>query len=100
MLKHVVMWKLKDKALGNTKLENALEMKKRLEALHSDIEEIINIEVGINVLESEQAFDVVLYAEFEDEKSLEKYQNHPKHLEVGELIKQIREERVVVDYYK
>lgn len=98
MIKHIVMWKLKEEAEGKTKAENALELKKRLEALKAEIVEIKEIEVGLNICDSDQAYDVVLNSVFEDEASLERYQKHPKHLAVGSFIGKIREERVVVDY--
>ena len=61
MIKHIVMWKLKDEAEGNSKAENAKIIKNSLEYLKGKINEIVNIEVGIDVNKSEQAYDVVLY---------------------------------------
>ena len=102
MLKHIVMWKLKEEGHheeGKSKKEsNALLAKEYLESLANTIPEIRKIEVGININPSEAAFDLVLYSEFDDEKGLECYQNHPDHLRVGEFIRKITETRVVVDY--
>ncbi len=98
MLKHIVMWKLKDLAEGRTKTENAKMMKLMLEGLTETIQEIEHIEVGINIIPSEAAFDVVLYSEFKDEKALLKYQKHPEHVKVAEIVGKIKEDRVVVDY--
>lgn len=98
MLKHIVMWKLKDFAEGKTKAENAKMMKVMLEGLKEKIAEIKHIEVGMNVIPSEAAFDVVLYSKFEDEEALVIYQKHPEHVKVAEFVGKIKEERVVVDY--
>jgi hypothetical protein len=98
MLKHIVMWKLKDRAEGRTKAENAKMMKLMLEGLKEKIQEIEHIEVGMNVIPSEAAFDVVLYSEFRDEKALVTYQKHPEHVKVAEIVGKIKEDRVVVDY--
>ncbi len=98
MLKHIVMWKLKDLAEGRTKAENAKMMKLMLEGLTETIQEIEHIEVGINIIPSEAAFDVVLYSEFKNEKALLKYQKHPEHVKVAEIVGKIKEDRVVVDY--
>lgn len=98
MIKHIVMWKLKDFAEGKNKIENAKEIKVMLENLKDKIEEIEFIEVGININPSEQAYDVVLYSEFKDEDALETYQRHPEHVKVGEFIGRVREERAVADY--
>ena len=48
MLKHIVMWKLKEFAEGKTKAENALIMKESLERLVGIVPEIISLQVGIN----------------------------------------------------
>ena len=98
MINHIVIWKLKDSALGNSKLENATKMKELLESLKNDIEGILKMEVGINICDSTQSYDIVLNSEFVDQESLDSYQVHPKHMEVGSFISEIRDERIVVDY--
>ena len=98
MIKHVVMWKLKESALGASKNENALRMKRELESLSTVIPSIQAIEVGVNVTPSSAAFDVVLIATFEDEKGLNEYLSHPRHEEVGAFVAEVRLERIVVDY--
>ncbi len=94
MIKHIVMWKLKDE----NKEENALKIKKDLEALKLEISEIKEIEVGIDVNKSEAAYDVVLYSTFDSQEDLDNYQVHPKHKEAGVFIRQVVSSRVVVDY--
>lgn len=94
MIKHIVMWKLKDE----NKEENALKIKNDLEALKSEISEIKEIEVGIDVNKSEAAYDVVLYSTFDSQEDLDNYQVHPKHKEAGVFIRQVVSSRVVVDY--
>jgi hypothetical protein len=69
-----------------------------LEALQDKIKEIRHIEVGININESEQAYDVVLYSEFNSIEDLNIYQNHQEHLRVAEFVGKVREARVVTDY--
>lgn len=98
MLKHIVMWKLKEFAEGKSKMENAKEIKARLENLKGKINEIEIIEVGININDSVQAYDVVLYSEFKNEDALERYQKHFEHVKIGEFINKVREDRVVADY--
>jgi len=98
MIKHIVMWRLKDFAAGASKEENAMKLKETLEALDGVIDEIISIEVGINFNNSPVAFDVVLYSEFEDREGLEAYQKHPEHLKIVDFVGEIRTDRAVVDY--
>ena len=49
MLKHIVVWKLKDFAEGASKDENAHKMKALLEGLKKKIKVIKTLEVGINI---------------------------------------------------
>lgn len=57
MLKHIVMWKLKEFAEGKTKAENALIMKESLERLVGIVPEIKSLQVGINEKTSDMAYD-------------------------------------------
>lgn len=98
MIKHIVMWRLKEQAEGATKEENAQKMKQMLEALKGMISEIVQIEVGINRLESPAAYDVVLYSEFTSLEGLNAYQIHPEHEKCKEFIGKIVSDRAVVDY--
>ena len=98
MIKHIVVWKLKESAEGCSKIENAKKMKAMLEGLQSVIKEIQYIEVGLNVNSSEAAYDIVLYSEFQSREALEIYQKHPEHERVGEFVGKVRLERKVVDY--
>jgi len=91
MIKHIVMWKLKDKA-------EAPVLKSRLEALNGRIPGLLHLEVGIDVLESEQSADLVLVAELESRKALDTYQQHTEHQTVVPLVKAAAVSRVVVDY--
>ncbi|ADL51920.1 Dabb family protein [Clostridium cellulovorans] len=98
MIKHIVMWKLKDTYEGKNKQEIATKIKEDLESLKNVINKIKTIEVGINFNDSAQASDVVLYSEFENEDDLNTYQNHPEHIRVAGYVRNVNIERVVVDY--
>jgi len=98
MIKHIVMWKLKEIAECGDRTQNAKKMKHDLEGLKIVIPQIKHIEVGLNSLPSEGSYDIVLYSEFENEKDLEIYQKHPDHVKVAEFISTVRERRAVVDY--
>lgn len=99
MIKHIVMWKIKEDTDHGTKQEVMEKIKIELEDLKEMIEDIVEIEVGINFEPSEMAYDVVLYSVFKDNEGLEAYQKHPAHQRVGkELVSQVSAGRVVVDY--
>ena len=98
MLTHVVMWKLKESALGMDKAALAQELKKRLMGLVGVVPEIRDFSVGLNVLPAETASDVVLVSGFDDLAALERYVKHPQHQEVVSFVKQVITERRAVDF--
>ena len=98
MIRHIVMWKLKDFAEGCSKEENAAKIKAMLEELKGKIGQIVSLEVGINAIPSAMAYDAVLISEFESEQKLEEYQKHPEHVKVSGFVAKVRESRAVVDY--
>lgn len=98
MVKHIVLWKLKEEANGQSKSTNAIEIKSKLEALAGQIEGLIKIEVGIDFLHSPESADIVLYSEFKDEAALAFYQQHALHKAIMPFIAEARNERRVVDY--
>lgn len=102
MIRHVVMWKLKDEAEGASKSKNAEKMKLILEGLKTNIEEIKNVEVGINITEEDdepgEAFDVVLISDFETELDYTMYTRNAHHKKAITFINSVIEERYFVDY--
>jgi len=97
MVKHIVMWKLKDFAEGKSKDENIAYIKAELEGLALVIPQINFLEVGKNMLPDAE-HDAVLYSEFESPEDLEVYQNHPAHKKIAGYIAKIRDGRVSGDY--
>jgi quinol monooxygenase YgiN len=95
MIKHVVVWKIKDQ---KQKSAHANAVKRALEALRGHIPGMIAIEVGIDIGYDTQADDVVLYAEFEDRDALDGYQNHPLHLDAKAIVKVLTTDRRAVDW--
>ena len=98
MVKHIVMWRLKEEAMGNTREQNLVEMKDQLERLKDRIEEIQFLQVGLNFDTSDDAYDILLYTEFEDREGLRIYQEHPEHIKARDFICQVRLHRTVVDF--
>lgn len=98
MIKHIVMWRLQDHALGNDKATNARLIKEKLEALRGRIPGMLDIEVGIDFSASAQSADVVLYSEFESRQALDAYQSHPEHEALVPFVQAVRSDRLVVDY--
>ncbi|NTW56968.1 MAG: Dabb family protein [Chlorobiaceae bacterium] len=98
MIKHIVIWQLKDFAEGADRETNASLIKQKLEALRGRIPGLSTIEVGIDISRSDSSGDVVLYSEFDDALSLECYQKHPEHLAIKDYIGAVTLQRRVADY--
>lgn len=94
MLKHIVMWKIKEE----NKKESAMKIKTDLEDLKGKIAEIVDIEVGIDIEAIEKNYDVILVSTFKSEEDLKAYQVHPMHVEVAKFVKSVALSRVAVDY--
>lgn len=96
MIKHIVMWRMKD---SEDKAEKANAIKENLEALKNKIDFIEDIRVGLNFNDTDAASDVVLETVFKSREDLAKYQTHPAHVEVGQLyVRPNVSERRVADY--
>lgn len=96
MVKHIVVWRLADTE-NKTKIAN--EIKTALETLKDKIDEIIDLEVGINFNDSEFASDIVLVSTFESKEALDAYIVHPEHKAVGaNYVRPNVSERRVIDF--
>jgi len=92
MIKHVVILKLNE----NSPFE---EIKEEIINLKHHIPQIIDIQAGIDIKFDKNPSDICIIATFKNEKDLEIYANHTKHLEViKNYIKPYLKERCVVDY--
>jgi hypothetical protein len=98
MIKHIVMWRLKEHAEGNDKAVNARLVKQKLEALRGRIPGMLKVEVGIDFSATDASADVVLYSEFESREALDGYQAHPEHEALKPFVSAVRVSRQLVDY--
>ncbi|MGW8392507.1 Dabb family protein [Pseudoduganella sp. HUAS MS19] len=98
MIKHIVMWKLKEYAEGAGRAANAARMKEQLLACAGIVPGILKLEVGIAEPGLEATYDVVLYSEFESKQALDAYQSHPQHQALKPFFSAVREARQCMDY--
>jgi len=98
MIRHIVLWRLKDSAGGRGKAENAALIKRGLEDLIGKIPGLIRLEVGFDFSRTPDSSDIALYSEFETRAALDAYQTHPLHEAVKPLVMSARDERRLVDY--
>ena len=83
MVKHVIIWTLRDELTAEEKTEIKKGIKEGLEGLKGKVPGIVDIKVNINALESSNA-DLMLDSTFEDEAALKGYSVHPEHVAVAD----------------
>ncbi len=91
MVKHIVLFKLKDQKDRERALEALNSMKGKIEGL-------IDLEAGADFLSSERSYDIALICTLKDREALDFYQNHPVHQPVKKVMHEIREGSVAVDF--
>ena len=97
MVKHIVLFKLKENIPIEQKQVVMHNFKDAIEALPASIPWIRKIEVGLNV-NAKEKWDIALYSEFDSLEDMERYATHPKHLLASGLLSDVKDERACVDY--
>ena len=98
MVKHIVLWKLKEELSKEEKDKVKKEIKEGLLGLKGKIKEIVEIKVNTEGMEG-STVDVLLDTVFENEEALKTYASHPDHIAVGMAkIKPFMAERICYDY--
>ena len=83
MVKHVILWQLKDELTAEQKQEVKKGIKEGLEGLAGKIPGLTEIKVQTEGLASSNA-EVMLDSTFVDEASLKGYATHPEHVAVAD----------------
>jgi hypothetical protein len=98
LIKHIVIWNLKNRSFPTEANEDALLIKRTLENLMGKIPGLLHIEVGFDYSCNESSGDIVLYSELASKEALENYQIHPAHVAAGSIIRSRTCERRMIDY--
>ncbi len=98
MVRHIVMFKLKEFASEAEKLTKMQEIKTRLEALIDKVDVLRMIRVDFNI-NQEETWDIILTTELNTLEDVKKYANHPEHVAVAVgIIGPVKADRACVDY--
>lgn len=98
MVRHIVMFKLKEFASPAEKQAKLDEIKTRLEALIDKIDVLSKIEVKFNC-NPEESWDLILITELDSLADVSTYANHPEHVAVAKgIIGPVKADRACVDY--
>ena len=98
MIKHIILWQLKDELSDTEKTTIKAGIKEGLESLKGKISGLVDIYVEINPLPSSNA-DVMLVSSFESEEALKGYSTHPEHVNVADgKVRPYTKTRTCMDY--
>ena len=98
MVKHIILWKLKEDLSDSQKTEAKKNIKEKLEILQGRIPGLLSMHIRTECLDSSSA-DLMMDSEFEDEVALKGYQSNPEHLAVANTIVRPNVEiRLSMDY--
>ena len=98
MVKHIILWQLKDEYASEVKAQIAAEIKEGLEGLKGKIPGLLDIHVQVDKLASSNA-DVMLDSSFESEEALKGYAVHEEHVKVADTkVRPHTKNRACIDY--
>lgn len=98
MVKHIILWQLKDELNDCEKAEVKAGIKEGLEELLDKIEGLVEIKIETEGLPSSNA-DVMLYSVFENEEALKDYAVHPAHVKVADTnVRPYTKTRLCLDF--
>lgn len=94
MIRHIVMYKLKDPTD-----ENKQALVDMFKSMRGRIDELRGVEAGADILGTERSFDVVLVTTFDDLEDYRAYQDSEYHINVvKKYVHGVIEKAVAVDY--
>ena len=95
MVRHIILWQIKDDADKASVKKN---VKEALEGLAGKIDGLLSVKVHINGLESSNA-DMMLETSFTDEAALKGYSVHPLHVKAADTyVRPFTKLRVCLDF--
>ncbi len=98
MVKHIILWNLKEEFDEKRKEEIKKGIKENLEGLKGKIPGLLEIKVITECLESSNV-DVMLDSSFENEEALKNYAVHPEHVFVADtFVRPYTAKRSCIDF--
>lgn len=98
MVKHVILWKLKEELSDSEKAEIKAAMKRELESLKGKVPGLLDITIQTKPLASSNA-EVMLDSTLEDEAALKGYAVHPEHVKVADTyVRPYTQVRMCMDF--
>ena len=97
MVKHIVLFQLKDSLSSEEKTDVMNRFKAAIEALPAQIPFIRKVFVGLNMNPAEK-WDLCLESEFDSLDDVKAYAVHPAHVAAAGILKDAKQDRACTDY--
>ena len=97
MIRHIVMWNIKEEFAGEEKKEVCEKMAEGFLPLKNLVPDVVDLKVEINTMESSNR-DFMLLVDFPNAEALAAYQVHPEHVKAATYVKEVTTNRVCFDY--
>lgn len=94
MLTHIVCWKYKPEVSAEQREGHIAALR----ALPEHISDMVSFNVGADILGLDRSFDTGLVAVFNGRDELDAYTDHPEHLKVAAMGRELAEKAVSVDF--
>ncbi len=99
MLRHIVMWTLKDQAEGADRATNVQRARELLLGCAAITPGILQFSVGTATPGMDCTADLVLDSTFTDAAALAAYQTHPTHVAIKPFMKAVVQSRHCMDFH-
>ena len=97
MVKHIVLFKLKESLSEDEKKDVMNRFKVAIEALPEKIDFVRQVFVGLNCNSAEK-WDICLESTFDTLEDVKAYSIHPDHVAAAGILKDAKADRACVDY--
>lgn len=98
MVRHIILWKLKEDLSRMEKEKVMYAIKEQLEALVGKVPGLTALSIISNGLESSNA-DIMLDSVLQDKEALKGYQVHPEHVKAADTyVRPFTQVRLCMDY--
>lgn len=98
MVKHIILWQLKDEYTEEQKAEIRRGIKEGLEGLAGVVPGLISVHVQTEMLPTSNA-DAMLDCTLESFEALKAYAKHPAHVEVADTkVRPFKKTRTCIDF--
>lgn len=94
---HFVTWRLNGSS-AQDRVEQARRIVQQYQAARDEFRGLLRMEIGANMMDAADAWDVALYMVFASRDDLDAYLSHPEHARLKDLIGPMRAARAQVDF--